>query len=248
VAGIAFQARGFLLRLPNRDTFPLPPPMMLESLGPDFDTDGGTIHFDTNSGRPNPNLPNPLFTPIAIPIYIRAPYFKLPSSTTPFSTRQDTPVSEYETVGFLLDGLFASHAAFYGGPRPEISMVVQHDSDHKSVVLVVTSHGRILVIPRHTKLKDIVAGARWPRLSAESADEVPLFKDLRKEPRGLDERIDGIELTMGWFMEVYVIPKDNLKELCVFLPSVKYTSTNVLWSRSSSLNKLETGFRDFRIQ
>jgi hypothetical protein len=63
-------------------------------------------------------------------------------------------------------------------------------------------------IPRETTIKDVVAGARWPRQS-----NAPVFEDLRRAPRKRDDEIDGIELALGWMMEVYVVTNDKLGAL-----------------------------------
>jgi hypothetical protein len=54
-------------------------------------------------------------------------------------------------------------------------------------------------------MKDIIAGARWPRQS-----DAPVFEDLRRPPRKRTDDIDGVKLAMGWMIEVYVIPEDKL--------------------------------------
>jgi hypothetical protein len=38
----------------------------------------------------------------------------------------------------------------------------------------------------------------------------PVFEDLRRTPRKRSDEIDGIELMMGWMIEVYVVAKDKL--------------------------------------
>jgi len=70
---------------------------------------------------------------------------------------------------------------------------------------MMSSRGRLFKIPRETRIKDVVAGARWPRQSL-----APTFEDLRRAPRKRNDEIDGIELIMGWMIEVYVIPQDKL--------------------------------------
>jgi hypothetical protein len=203
-----------VLQLQYRNTFPLPPPDMLNALGPDFCPTSMTTYFDTEDGRLNPRLSDPNFTPISIPMYIRAPYFKPdPDNNAPYSTRQENPVSEFDTVASVLEGLFFSICTFQNrghySSRPNMHSAVRHE--HHSTVLVITPRGRILAIPRSTIIKDILAGARWPRSS--SASGVPTFTDLRKAPRPSNNEIDGIELCLGWFMELYVIPQENLEAL-----------------------------------
>ena len=206
------QARGLILRAPYRKTFPSPPPDMLGDPGPDFDEEEVTLRFNTSDNKPNYSLSDPNLTSISIPIFIRAPYFKPNSTiTTPFSTHFDTPMSENTVVATFLENLFTSTVLFgYSGDKDGMQSAMQHD-EPQSVVLVVTSQGRILVIPRMTTFKKIIDGARWPRPQG-TPDDIT-FQDLRKAPRAKDGKIDGIELGMGWFMEIYVIPKEDLTEL-----------------------------------
>jgi hypothetical protein len=206
------QARGFILRPLERETFPLPPPGVLEDLGPDFDPEEGTLQFATDDRKPNRELPDSNLTPISLPFYIRAPYFKPnPTSTRPFSTRLD-PTSEDETVQDVVGNLFTSLVIFSGhtADRETMFSALDHEDDRGSVVLVFTSRGRILEIPRNTKVKDIIAGARWPRPGRKPKRLA--FNDLRTEPR-VRSGIDGIELFQGWVMDLNVVPRDKLREL-----------------------------------
>jgi len=168
-----------------------------------------TISFDTLDSKPNRNLSDPNLTPISIPVAIRAPYyFPNPNNQTPFSTREENPVSENETIGSFIDGLFISIATFSHSPvnRASLPSAMAHDRD--GVVLMMSSRGRIFKIPRETTIKDVVAGARWPRES-----NAPTFEDLRRAPRKRSDEIDGIELLMGWMIGVYVVDKDRLEAL-----------------------------------
>ena len=182
---------------------------MQERLGPDFDPESMTISFDTPDSKPSRTLRHPNLTPISIPVTIRAPYyFPNPNSQNPFSTREENPVSENETIGSIIEGLFASIATFSHKPvnRESLPSAMAHDRD--GVVVVISSRGRIFKIPRKTTIKDVVAGARWPRQS-----NAPVFEDLRRTPRKRSDEIDGIELMMGWMIEVYVVAKDKLGAL-----------------------------------
>jgi hypothetical protein len=181
------------------------------ALGPDFDPEGVTLQFDTDNGRPIDRLPNPNLTPILIPMQIRAPYFKPNSaSKTPFSTREENPVPESDTVESILENLFFSVATFGCHSDTEgLRSALKHERE--SVVLVVTSRGRFLIIPRQARLQDIISGALWPR--PEGARQGLAFDDLRKKPREMSDEIDGIELCLGWNMELYVIPRENVEEL-----------------------------------
>ena len=206
------QARGIMLWRSYRDTFPLPPPNVHEPLGPDFDPESMTISFDTLDSRPDRTLPDPNLTPISIPVTIRAPYFHYPNpdSRASFWTRQDRPSSEGETIGSFLDGLFMGVISSRRNPVEKeglvLAMAMAHDKD--GVVFTMTSHGRLFKIPRETTIKDIVTGARWPRQS-----DAPVFEDLRRAPRKRADEIDGIKLSMGWMVELFVVPKDKLGAL-----------------------------------
>jgi hypothetical protein len=196
-----------------RSNFPVPPADTLESLGADFDPDATCLAFDTDDGQPHSSLSDPNKTPITIPIYIVAPFFQatLDQGKTAFRGRRDN-VSENDTVASLLNGLFPSAAIGAGRSsapfiRRAMHSAVRHDSSHETTVLAITHRGRFLVIPRQTTLKEIFAGARWPR-------EGPLaFKDLREASRARDFEDDGVPLGGGWYMEIYVVLNDMLKPL-----------------------------------
>jgi len=118
------------------------------------------------------------------------------------------PASEDEPIGPSLDNLFISVANFSGRPgyRDSLPSALAHDRD--GVAIVISSRGRLFKIPRETKIKDIVAGARWPR-----QPNTPIFEDLRRAPRKRSDEIDGVDLMFGWMMEIYVVPKDKLGAL-----------------------------------
>ena len=167
-----------------------------------------TLSFNTLNSKPNRHLPDPNLTPISIPVMIRAPFY-FPNSKNlqaPFWTREENPVSENETIGSFINGLFTSVATFSRGNRASLPSAMAHDKD--GVVVMISFRGRIFKIPRATTIKDVVAGARWPRQS-----NAPTFEDLRKNPRRRSDEIDGIELMRGWMIVVYVIAKDKLREL-----------------------------------
>jgi len=84
-----------------------------------------------------------------------------------------------------------------------LEMAMEHEKD--GVVFTMSSHGRLFKLPRETTIKDVIAGARWP-----CQPNAPVFDDLRKAPRKRADEIDGIKLSMGWMVEVYVIPTDKL--------------------------------------
>jgi hypothetical protein len=168
-----------------------------------------TISFDILDSKPDRNLSNPNLTPISIPVTIRAPYYHpKPNDQTPFSTREEIPVSENDTIGSLIEGVFTSMAVFYGKPASMASMSLALAHERDAVIVMISSRGRLFKIPRKTTIKDVVAGARWPR-----QPNAPTFEDLRRAPRKRSDEIDGVELMMGWMIEIYVITKDKLESL-----------------------------------
>jgi hypothetical protein len=183
---------------------------MLRSLGSDFDPSQMCLAFDTPDDRADASLPDPNKTPIIIPVYIIAPYFHTGRGSKSFRTREEHPVSENDTIESVLQGLFMSVARVQGNMSSSsrqgvILSATAHDSPEQSIVYVPTFRGRFLVVSRNTPFRDIIAGARWPR-------DGPLpFEDARDTPRIRDFEVDGVELGFGWFIEVYVIPKDMWK-------------------------------------
>ena len=174
------------------------------------------LAFDTNSGRANLSLPDPNKTPIVVPIYIGAPYFHK-RGTQGFRVREEHPVSEKDTIESVLQGLFLSVAAT-GSDTSSLSKqellrsAMVHDSPQSSIVYVTTFRGRFLIIPRETTFEEIFAGARWPR------DGPLAFEDARETPRIRDFEVDGVTLGQGWFVEIWVIPKDKWKSQWVYSP------------------------------
>jgi hypothetical protein len=203
------QARGFILSQRDRATFPLPIQQAYDPFGPNFDPESMTISFDTLDSKPDRHLPDPNLTPILIPVTIRVPYyFPNPDIQTPFSTCEENPVSENETLGSFIEGVFTSIATTSHKPvnREILASAMAHGRD--GVLIVVSSRGRLFKIPRETTIKDAVAGAQWPRQSNATT-----FEDLRRTPRKRSDEIDGIELIDGWRIEVYVVAKDKLGAL-----------------------------------
>jgi hypothetical protein len=128
-----------------------------------------TISFNTLDFKPDRKLSDPILTPISIPVTIRAPYYYPdPNRRTPFSARQEIPVSEDETIGSFLDGLFTFVAMYSRIPvnRKSMPSAVAHDRD-----AVVTNDHDVVA------WEDVVAGARWPRPS-----DAPIFENLRRTP------------------------------------------------------------------
>ena len=76
----------------------------------------------------------------------------------------------------------------------------------------MTSRGRLLLVPRTTKLKDIAPAARWPR-RPEDASNLHVFTDLRRTPRLREHEVDGIDFFSGWIIELYVVPDQNISAL-----------------------------------
>jgi hypothetical protein len=201
------QSRGIILRDNDRSNFPLPPRDKLHSLGPDFDPNQLCLAFDTDNERADLSFPDPNKTPIVIPVYIVAPYFHLRGNKA-FRVREEQPVSENDTIESLLQGLFMSVAAAERGTSSSskqelLRSALTHDSPHSSIVYVQTFRGRFLIVPRKTTFKEIFAGARWPR------DGPLAFEDARETPRIRDFEVDGVCLGQGWFVEVWVVPKDE---------------------------------------
>jgi hypothetical protein len=182
---------------------------MLQSLGPDFDPNDMCLAFDTDSERANLSLPDPNKTPIVIPIYIVAPYFHK-RGTQAFRVREEHPVSEKDTIESFLQGLFLSVAAAErdtssSSKQELLRSAVVHDSPQSSIVYVTTFRGRFLIVPRETTFEEIFAGSTWPR------DGPLAFEDARETPRIRDFEVDGVTLGQGWFIEIWVIPKDRWK-------------------------------------
>jgi hypothetical protein len=163
------------LRQDYRATFPLPPQSIQDFLGPDFCPESMTISFNTLDFKPDRKLPDPNVTPVSIPVTIWAPYYYPDSNRrSPFSTRQEIPVSSDKTIGSFLDGLFSSVAMYSRIPVNSMPSAVAHDRD--PVVALMSSRGRLFEIPRETTIKD-VAGVRWPRPS-----DCLIVKNLRRTP------------------------------------------------------------------
>jgi hypothetical protein len=170
------------------------------------------LGFDTGNGRANLSLVDPTMTPIAIPVYIVAPYFHGDPGRGNkfFRHREEHPVSENDTIESLLGGLFVSVAmaertTFSSYEQETLRSVAAHSSPSSSVVYIQTFRGRFLIVPRETTFKELFAGARWPR------DGPLAFEDARETPRKRDFEVDGVVLGHGWFIEVWVIPKDKWK-------------------------------------
>ena len=159
-------------------------------------------------------MTNPSCTPIAVPVYIVAPLFKVreDQGREPYLTSNDEgPISENTTIKSLLSNLFSSAAVCltaYNGSTREFSRKAikssrDHDDPETSTVLIHTSRNRFFVIPRSATLGQVFAGVRWPR------DSPSPFQDLRRVPRVRDFEEDGVELNEGWYMKLYVLPNDG---------------------------------------
>lgn len=142
-----------------------------------------------------------------------APHFQInpEDGNKPYRTiNADGPVDENATVGSMIENLFTSVAAFAVGDVPEATRknimmsAVIHDHPEDSTVLFITFGGRILKVPRSTTIAQLVAGVKWPRTSP-----VP-FEDLRTKPRARAFETDGVELSDGWYTQLYVIPNDEV--------------------------------------
>lgn len=119
---------------------------------------------------------------------------------------------EDETVQDAVGNLFMSLVISSGHTADHRTMfsALVHKDDRSSVVLVFTSRGRILEIPQNTRIRDIIAGARWPRPGHKH--KILPFNDLCMEPQVRDA-IDGVELLQGWVMDLNIVPRDKLREL-----------------------------------
>jgi len=91
-------------------------------------------------------------------------------------------------IGPFVESLFSSMVMF--GRRESSLAALAHERD--GVLIVRSSRRRLLRIPRETTIKDVVAGARWPRQS-----NAPVFEDLCRTPRNRKDEIDGVDLEMG---------------------------------------------------
>ncbi|CAL1710856.1 unnamed protein product [Somion occarium] len=81
-----------------------------------------------------------------------------------------------------------------------------HEDARTSTVVIRTHRGRLLAIPHTTQMKDIVAGARWPR-------EGPMpFRDLTRTPRRNPYEVDGVEVVFGRAIVLNIVTKDRLRE------------------------------------
>ncbi|KDQ06106.1 hypothetical protein BOTBODRAFT_181885 [Botryobasidium botryosum FD-172 SS1] len=213
----AIGTRHIMIQGKHRARFPQPSPPVLPR-----DESEGILHFGTDDERPDPRLANPLMTPLHIPFMIRAPYLLDPVRRNKFSGV--VPYSEAgcpglgtkgQMVGTIVENLFSSWAITACGrldEKPAFTQnVVDHSSPAKVSILLMTHRSRLLVIPHNTKIKDIWAGAKWPRTEEEG--DLP-FRDLRKSMPRFDKlEIDGAILSNGWCIELLVVPKEKVGEL-----------------------------------
>jgi len=196
------QSRGLILPIASRANFPFPPGSQ-PSPG-DYKPDEKYMSFDTTSG------PCTNDSPISIPIHIIAPYFLHNPYGDQFHA-WTRAVSESDTIGTAFKGLFESYASaqpsdsVYGFAENCRNPALHHEDLRNTVVLVTTHRGRILVVPPDTSIKDLIAGAQWPRVHGSKE-----FNDERKVKRRHEFEFDGIELQDGWYIDVYVIPKKCL--------------------------------------
>ncbi|KAI0042436.1 hypothetical protein FA95DRAFT_1564307 [Auriscalpium vulgare] len=107
------QARGIIVKEKYICTFPEPP------FGVDEDY-VDELKFETLPERPNPALPDPFLTPLAVPVYVRAPHFPHPTrGGRPLGTR--VTVSEAPpdlvTIGNHVDSLLMSFLTFVAAPK-----------------------------------------------------------------------------------------------------------------------------------
>jgi len=202
----AVDARGIIVRDNTRLNFPRPP---VDSRV--LNHEDQCVTFNTPDGQIDRTLANPSRTAIAIPVYIVAPLFKVRENQgrEPYRTNSsEGPMSENTTVKSLLGNIFSSaaiHLTAYNGStrdfcRKAINSSLDHDNPETSTVLLLTSRGRFFVIPRSATLGQVFAGVRWPR------DSPSPFQDLRRASRVRDFEEDGVELSEGWYMNLFVLP------------------------------------------
>jgi hypothetical protein len=148
--------------------------------------------------------------PILIPLHVIAPSF----IHSPYGGKFHVwtgAVSENTTISSAFEGMFESYANAQPSNSPAgfvdacKSSAAHHEDMRNMVILVTTHHGRILVVPPSTVIKDLIAGARWPKVKGSKE-----FVDKRKVKRRHGFEVDGIELLGGWYIDVYVVPKKSL--------------------------------------
>lgn len=128
------------------------------------------LRFNTPDGRADLSLPDPNKTPILIPIYIIAPYFKYNSQpgSKSFRSRQDQPISEDDTIESVLENPFSSVVIdemnmSWATRRDLARSALAHDSVEDSIVYVPTFRGPFFIVPCKATFKKIIAGASWHR-------------------------------------------------------------------------------------
>jgi hypothetical protein len=100
--------------------------------------------FPLRSINPSHLGPKIVIRAISLSIVILPPYFKLCPVDPPFRTREETLIPEDETL---------SSVVRFGNKQYGVRLAVEHD--FHDVVVVVTFHAQLLVIPPGTKIKDI---------------------------------------------------------------------------------------------
>ncbi|KAI0042842.1 hypothetical protein FA95DRAFT_1609869 [Auriscalpium vulgare] len=112
----AVNARGLLVQEDNIPKFPqsgLQPPLyVLPS------TNYGPVSFSTALGLPDASLPDPLLTPLRIPLVFRTPFFTNPINMQPFSLHCMATEGADGSLGALFDSEFAETVQRTLQPRP----------------------------------------------------------------------------------------------------------------------------------
>jgi len=174
------------------------------------------LHFDTDDERPNPRLSNVDETPLSVPFMFKAitlPQVGKQGRVEPFSGIVNIPEYSYgdekdDTVGAYWRSIFSKYTAPLNlGHLLSPDEVTKFSSEKHTAIILVTQKGRLLVIPWSTKVRDIWAGARWPRSTPSP------FQDIRERPIPRDFEVDGVTLDEGWFVTLYLSPKVKLDSI-----------------------------------
>ncbi|GBE83023.1 hypothetical protein SCP_0500660 [Sparassis crispa] len=214
----AVDARGLIIRLDDRLNFPYPPEELLQGRSADMLDPVLTLVRRRGTQAPS----DMRLAPIAYHVLIVAPYFKAHPSqgNKPYSIRASDLVYDDAPISSFISNLFSSIMLNFPSNlvsdaeyRQYMHTALAHDDPRDSVIMALSSRGRMPIVPRSATLKQIIAGTRWPR-------DGPLpFEDKRQRPRRRDDPVDGIELSWGGFINLYVIPKEKLAYHVQFIES-----------------------------
>ena len=147
---------------------------------------------------------------ISIPLHINAPEFIHSPYGGQFHAWTDA-MSESEAIGSAFTGMFESYAraqpadSIAGFVDACMSSAMYHEDPRNTVILVTTYRGRVLVVPPDASVWEVIMGAQWPKVPGSKE-----FTDKTKAKRSHDFEFDGIELLDGWYIDVYLFPKECL--------------------------------------